>query len=122
MTEYEIVFYKNSVNKKEPVLDYILKLSPKDKAKVDKYIDYLLENDGYLDEPYSKHIKEKIRELRVDFSNNRHRIFYFTFVNKNIILLHAFLKKTAKTPEREIDKAFKNYNDVINNIKLYDQD
>ena len=62
-------------------------------------------NKGYLDEPYSKHIKGKIRELRVDFSKNKHRIFYFTFIKKNIILLHAFSKKTPKTPISEIKKA-----------------
>ncbi len=85
-----------------------------------KYIEYLKLHEGVLDEPYSKQIKGKIRELRVDFSKNRHRIFYFTFINKNIILLHAFLKKTPKTPLGEIKKAEQNYNDVINNPKIYE--
>ena len=85
-----------------------------------KYIEYLKLHEGFLDEPYSKQIKGKIRELRVDFSKNRHRIFYFTFINKNIILLHAFLKKTPKTPLGEIKKAEQNYNDVINNPKIYE--
>ncbi len=67
-----------------------------------------------MDEPYTKHIKGKIRELRVDFSHNKHRIFYFTFIEKNIIFLHAFLKKTPKTPPQEIQKAEHNYYNVIN--------
>jgi len=73
-----------------------------------------------LDEPYSKHIFGKIRELRVDFSRNKHRIFYFTFVNKTIILLHSFLKKTAKTPRTEIEKAKGNYKDAVNNPQFYE--
>jgi phage-related protein len=117
---YKIKFYKNSKNGKEAVLDYIENLDIKNKAKVVKYIDFLLQNNGYLDEPYSKHIKDKLRELRVDFSSNHHRIFYFTFINKTIILLHAFLKKSAKAPDAEIKKAINNYNDVINNPQLYE--
>jgi len=73
-----------------------------------------------LDEPYSKHIKGKIRELRVDFSRNRHRIFYFAFIGKKIILLHAFLKKTKKTPISEIRRAEENYQDVLNNKEIYE--
>jgi phage-related protein len=77
-------------------------------------------NRGYLDEPYSRHIKGKIRELRVDFSKNRHRIFYFISVKKAIILLHAFLKKTTKTPISEIKKAEENYQNILNNPKIYE--
>lgn len=120
MSEYKIKFYQNSTSKKEPVLDYLEKLDKKNRAKIFRYIEFLREYEGYLDEPYSKHIKGKIRELRVDFSRNRHRIFYFTFVNKNIILLHSFLKKTTKTPVHEINKAVDNLNDVINNKEIYE--
>jgi len=120
MIEYKVKFYKNSQNNKELVLEYLKKLDQKDKAKIFKYIEFLRQNDGYLDEPYAKHITGKIRELRMNFSRNRHRIFYFTFFNKIIILLHSFLKKTNKTPKKEIKKAIKNYKDVINNSYLYE--
>lgn len=111
MKEYKTYYYKNSQTGKVPVLEYIERLSKKEKVKALKYIDFLEENEGYLDEPYSKHIRGKIRELRVDFSKNKHRIFYFTFIGKRIILLHAFLKKTEKTPEQEIIKALNNLQD-----------
>lgn len=117
---YKVKFYRDSHDGKEPVLEYIDKLDVKNKAKVLKYVEFLREHKGYLDEPYSKHITGKIRELRVDFARNRHRIFYFTFVGKKIILLHAFLKKTNKIPALEIKKAVENYNDTINNPKFYE--
>lgn len=120
MSGYKVKFYKNSSNGNEPVFEYIKKLDYKNKAKILKYIEFLRINKGYLDEPYSKHIKGKIRELRIDFSRIRHRIFYFTFINKTIVLLHAFLKKTNKTPVNEIYKAENNYNDTINNKFLYE--
>ncbi|MBL7154968.1 MAG: type II toxin-antitoxin system RelE/ParE family toxin [Candidatus Portnoybacteria bacterium] len=66
------------------------------------------------------HTKDKIRELKVDFSKNRHRIFYFTFIKKTIILLHAFSKKTRRTPISEIKRAEENYCDVLNNKEMYE--
>ena len=118
--DYKIKFYKDSETGKIPVLEYIEKLNEKEKAKVLKYIEFLRQQKGYLDEPYSKHIKGKVRELRVDFSKNRHRIFYFLFINKTIILLHAFTKNTQKTPRNEIFRAETNYIDVLKNKQIYE--
>ena len=117
--EYRVKFYQDNKGNIQ-VIEYIEKLSKKEKAKILKYIEFLKDKKGYLDEPYSKHIKGKIRELRVDFSKNRHRIFYFTFINQTIILLHAFLKNTQRTPFKEIKKAEDNLKDAINNQKLYE--
>lgn len=116
---YKVKFYQDN-NGLIPIIDYLEKINKKEKAKILKYIEFLKDKAGYLDEPYSKHIKGKIRELRVDFGKNKHRVFYFTFIAKNIILLHAFLKKTKKTPIREINQAEDNLKNVINNPKLYE--
>ncbi len=120
MSEYRIKFYKNPDTGKRPAYDYLMSVGSKDRAKIEKHLEYLKASEGYLDEPYSRHISGKIRELRVDFSFNRHRIFYFTFINKNIILLHAFLKRTEKTPIGEINKALENHYNVINNPESYE--
>lgn len=112
MNNYEVQYYVDNKGR-APVREYIKGLNLKERAKVLKYIDFLRQNDGKLDEPYSRHVEGKIRELRVDFHRNRHRIFYFTFVGRKIILLHAFLKKTAKTPISEIKQAKKNYSNII---------
>lgn len=118
--EYKIKFYKNSFNGKEPVLDYLRKIDGKIKQKINKYLEFLRVRGGYVDEPYGRHIRGKIRELRVDFSNNHHRLLYFTFINKNIVILSIFVKKSNKTSSREIIRAQKRYFDVINNPQLYD--
>ncbi len=120
MDKYEIKYYKNSKNGREPVKEYLLNLDSKNQAKVRKYIDVLERSNGYLEEPYSKHIVGKIRELRVSFGHNQHRIFYFGFINRKIILLSAFLKKTDKTPLREIQKALSAYYDTLNNPQNYE--
>lgn len=118
-SEYKVKFYQDR-NDEIPIIIYLEKISKKEKAKILKYVEFLKDNQGYLDEPYSKHIKGKIRELRIDFSKNKHRVFYFTFIKKTIILLHIFLKKTQKTPLKEIKKAEENLNNVINDQKLYE--
>ncbi|MDD3285486.1 MAG: type II toxin-antitoxin system RelE/ParE family toxin [Patescibacteria group bacterium] len=118
--EYKIKFYKNSFTQKEPVLDYLRRVDIKIKQKINKYLDFLRSHGGYIDEPYGRHIQGKIRELRVDFSNSHHRLLYFSFVNKNIVMLSIFIKKSNKTPSREIKIAQKRYEGVINNPQLYD--
>jgi len=117
--EYRIQYYVDYKGR-SLVEDYIDRLSKKEQLKVFSYLEILKDNKGYLDEPYSKHIKGKIRELRVGFSKNHHRIFYFTFINKKIILLHSFLKKTKKIPSKEITKAINNYQDFLINYNKYE--
>lgn len=117
--QYKVKFYTDKRGK-SPVLEYIDRLQPKEKAKILKYIEFLRINEGKLEEPYSKHIEGKIWELRVDFSRNRYRIFYFIFIKKTIILLHAFPKKTKRTPESELKRAEENYYNVLKHKEIYE--
>lgn len=110
-SEYKVYYYQNSRTQRAPVLEYIQKIPIKDRAKIAAYITLLRDWNGRLDEPYSRYIRSGIRELRVDFARNRHRVFYITVEGKKIILLHAFLKKTPKTPEQEITRALNNFKD-----------
>jgi len=112
---YQIEYYKNSHNNNEPAKEFIIALPYKIRSKIFSYLILLRESNGRLNYPYSSHIKDKIWELRIDFAKNCYRIFYFVFINKRIVLLHAFLKKTNKTPQQEIQKAINNYDDFINN-------
>lgn len=53
-------------------------------------------------EPYIKHIEGKIWEMRMKGKNNIGRAFYMTAKGKRIVILHAFIKKTQKTPSKAI--------------------
>jgi len=117
-SEYKVYYYRNSHTKRAPVLEYLQKLPTKDRAKIAAYVALLRDYSGRLDEPYSHYIRSGIRELRIDFFHNRYRIFYITVEEKRIILLHAFLKKTPKTPEQEIIRALNNFEDYKINKKL----
>lgn len=115
--EWEVVYYKNLKTNKVPVREYIDDQDQRTQAKIFSYITKLRDCKGHLDEPYSRHIRGKLRELRIDFSKKHHRIFYFLIVGKTIVLLHAFLKRTPKTPSQEIKRAFDNYYDYLAQLK-----
>jgi len=59
-------------------------------------------------EPYIKHLKDKIWELRPQ----RNRILFVTWENDSFVLLHTFVKKTQKTQKEEIEKAQREILDI----------
>jgi len=52
-----------------------------------------------------RHIEGKLWELKIRTHGNQHRIFYVVLKGSEMVLLHAFLKKTPKTPLSEIETA-----------------
>nr|WP_315104191.1 type II toxin-antitoxin system RelE/ParE family toxin [uncultured Catonella sp.] len=112
---YKIHFYKDKKGK-EPVLDYLQKLiKKKDKEsrikanKIQDYIEILSQYGTQAGESYVKHLTGKIWELRP----LRDRILFITWHNGSFILLHTFMKKTQKTPKSEIEKAKREFADII---------
>lgn len=107
-----IEFYKD-INGREPLTEFLNDLPIKTRVKVVKLIDLLAEYGVLLKEPYTRQIRGKLRELRVKDNIGHVRVFYFTFTGRRFVLLHGFLKKTDKTPEREIELAEKRMMDFI---------
>lgn len=104
---YDIRFYTDKDGNK-PVLDYLRKLAKKNdkdsriKAnKIRDYIRILKEYGTAIGEPYIKHIDGDIWELRPI----RDRIFFAEWTGESFLLISQFVKKTQKTPRREIEKA-----------------
>lgn len=60
-------------------------------------------------EPYVKSITghSKLNEIRVQAAPSIYRLFFFFHTVRRIVLLHGFVKKTEKTPMREIEIAEK---------------
>lgn len=68
----------------------------------------ILQDNGYeLREPYSKYLSEGIFELRARVGSDITRVLYFFYVDSRIVLTNGFIKKTNKTPIKEIEKAKK---------------
>lgn len=106
--DWEIEFYQKE-NGEIPVEMFLLSLNSKLRAKA--YSDILLlKNLGInIREPFSTAIKGErykgLFELRVKFSSDITRIFYFIYEKNTFVLLHGFVKKNNKTSVKELEKA-----------------
>lgn len=109
---WDVEFYKDR-NGREPVPEFLDELQSGTRAKVVKLIKLLSEEGVFLKEPYTRQIRGKLWELRVKDHLGHVRVFYFTFTGRKFVLLHGFLKKTDKTPVREIEVAEKRMKDFI---------
>ena len=76
--------------------------------KIQDYIRILGQHGKAAGEPYIKLIDGDLWELRPI----KGRIFFANWTDSGFVLLHHFVKKTNKTPKREIDQAKRNLNDM----------
>lgn len=74
-------------------------------AKIFLALEFLEEKGPALREPYSKSLGDGIFEVRAKQGTDISRVLYFFVVGRKIILTNGFVKKTQKTPPREIDRA-----------------
>ena|SRR5215813_11425111 len=67
----------------------------------------LLEELGphHVREPHVKHLEDKLWEMRMTGRDGIARAIYFTAQERRLIVVRAFVKKTQKTPRREIEIA-----------------
>ena len=95
-------------------------LPTKHHAKVVRNLELLEEFGQFLQGGIIAHIHGAIWELRVSYANNISRILYFTPIGNTVILLHGFIKKTPKTPQRDINIAQKRMKDYMRRIKSHE--
>ncbi|MCL2353083.1 MAG: type II toxin-antitoxin system RelE/ParE family toxin [Defluviitaleaceae bacterium] len=121
---FEVHFYEDNQGK-QPIKELLIELRDKSHNSKDARIQYqkilsyirsLEEYGTRVGEPIMKHIEGDIWELRPV----SHRIFFFYWQDNKFILLHHFVKKTNKTPLKEIKKARQNMNDFIERKRAYE--
>lgn len=113
---FEIIFYEKSDNDK-PVEDFLDSLEPKMRAKLVGTLQILQEKGNSLREPYTKHLDDGIFEVRAKVGSNISRTLFFFMVGKKIILTNGFIKKSQKTPRREIETAKERRADYLERIE-----
>jgi len=107
-TAWEVVLY-SSKDGRDSVVKEIDKFGENDSTKVYKVVELLKTYGHSVLETHIKHINGKIWEIKID----RYRVLYFLYENQHYILIRAFMKKTQKTPQKEIKLAEKRYADYI---------
>ena len=114
---YKVIFYKHQ-DGSEPIKDILLALSQKARSnkndriqfnKISTYIRALQLYGTRVGQPVVKHIDGDLWELRP----LENRIFFFYWRDNTFVLLHHFIKKSQKTPPKEIEQARNNMKDFI---------
>jgi phage-related protein len=122
---FEVEFYEDKRGK-QPVKEALIELRDKAQTSKDARIQYqkilthirALEAFGTrIGEPQVKHIDGSLWELRP----LAHRIFFFYWRENTFVLLHHFVKKSQKTPSKEIEKATLNLKDFLERNKQNDK-
>ena len=103
MKRIVVRFYRTDSGS-EPVRDWLLTLDKSDKLAIGEDIK-TLEFGWPKGMPVCKALGSGLYEVRSHLSAGRISRVLFCIMDNNMILLHAFIKKTQKTPEKELDLA-----------------
>jgi phage-related protein len=62
--------------------------------------------------PHTRAMGQGLFELRLKAADGIARVFYCTVVDRQIVMLHQFVKKTERTPPKELDIARRRMKEV----------
>lgn len=66
--------------------------------------------------PHTKPVEGGLFELRIKSKEGIARVFFCTKIEKKIIMLHSFVKKSQKTPKKELRIAKTRMSEVMGNV------
>lgn len=99
-----MVFYQKA-DGAEPVRDFMDSLPPKLRTKMIGDLTKLEQRNVELREPFAKCLGKGLFELRIGQANDIARVFYFFYEGRRIVVTNGFIKKTRRTPRRELERA-----------------
>lgn len=104
--DFDVSYYIDS-NGREPVKDFLEAVFDKNYALWAECISSIekIKHRIYHKEPFSKVLGQGLFEIRVRSKNDIVRIIYIFAKGRQIVLLHGFVKKTEKTPLKELEIA-----------------
>jgi phage-related protein len=65
--------------------------------------------------PFTRSLGKGLFEIRAKGKEGIGRAFFCTMVDRRIVILHAFIKKSQKTPMKELEMARHRMVDVLEN-------
>ena len=97
----------------ETVRDELRVLPDDIRARFERIV-HLIEARGLeqLREPYVKHLEGPVWEMRMKGRDGIARAAYVTASGRRVVVVHVFVKKTQKTPRREIEIALRRAKEV----------
>lgn len=104
----EVIWYKPAL---EEVRDFT-----EDSRKALGYLIYRLQQGEKLSMPHSRPMPSLgtgCHELRVKDDSGAYRVFYYLKIKDQILIFHAFQKKTEKTSNKDLEQGKKNLKEMI---------
>lgn len=97
-----------------PVAEREIKKLPVDLQARFLHVAEMLENLGprRIGEPHVRYLGKKLWEMRMRGRDGIARAIYFAATGKRLIVVRAFVKKSQKTPRREIETATSRIRDL----------
>jgi phage-related protein len=88
-------------------------LPPDMRARFRRIVE-LIQNHGLerVREPFVKHLDGPLWEMRIKGKDGISRAIYVTARGRRVVVVRVFIKKTQKTPQREIDLALERAKEV----------
>jgi phage-related protein len=76
----------------------------------------LIQDYGFdrVREPHVRHLEGSLWEMRLKGKDGISRAIYVTARGRRVVVVRVFVKKTQKTPRREIDLALERAKEVSN--------
>ena len=105
---YNIAFYK--LGNRFPVIEFMKSKNRQGRAKINFFMDLLMEKGTDLLRPYGAYLRDKIWELRPGIGTEEYRMLYF-FKDDLAVFVHAVDKKDFK--RKDIDIAVKRMKELI---------
>ena len=97
--KWKIIYYDEGVE------EAVLSLPDGLLARYVRLTDTMEQHGPNLGMPHTRAMGDGLFELRLKSKEGIGRVFYCTVIHHEILMLYAFVKKTEKTPKRELDIA-----------------
>ncbi len=111
------VYYYTTLDGGNPTRIFIESLQEKQQRKVTRILTYIEKYGLVTAIPHIKKlISTPLWEIRV-LGEDSIRIFYASVLTNSILLLHGFIKKSQKTPQKEINTALARYTEWLTDQK-----
>lgn len=103
---WTIEYYNDAVQQE------LFRLPDSLKAQYIRLSGAMQEYGANLGKGHTKPLRDGLFELRLRGKEGIARVMYCTLIGKRIVMLHCFIKKTQKTPKRELDTALARLKEV----------
>lgn len=90
-----------------PMLDFASSLPARLRSKLEHDLGLVREDASVFSGPKTAMVRDGIFELKTKVSTDKLRSFFFYGPDGSIVFTNAFMKKTRKTPSREIMRAIR---------------